>query len=147
MSVHEATTDQYSEVLSILDAAALQTDPEQVRQAIEAGAVLVAVSTGGRSGNRADERPGPPDVAADGTVLGALVLDGDEITAVAVRPNRRGQGIGTALVRRALESRRRVVAEFEPRVRPFWASLGFEISQFPGSDRLRGAREVNADAE
>lgn len=146
MAIREATADEYSEILSILDAAVLQTDPESVRGAIEAGTVLVAVSTGEQSGNRAaggteNSRGG------DGTVLGALVLDGNEITAVAVRPNRRGQGIGSALVTGALESSGRLVAEFDPGVGPFWESLGFEISQLPDVDRFRGVRSVDADAE
>jgi len=81
-------------------------------------------------------------VASDdsGRVLGALVLDGEEITAVAVRRRRRGQGIGTQLVEAASDRRERLVAEFDPRVREFWSSLGFESEPLPDSDRYRGVR-------
>jgi GNAT superfamily N-acetyltransferase len=63
------------------------------------------------------------------------------VTAVAVRPNRRGQGIGSALVAEALRREGRLVAEFDRRVRPFWEALDFEIEPITGSDRLRGVRE------
>jgi len=115
MDVRPATTEQRTAARSILDAAMLQVD----EPALSDGETLVAV---------ADER-----------VLGALVLDGAAIDAVAVRPGRRGQGIGTALVAAAADRRDRLTACFDPDVRPFYESLGFEVDCEAG--RCRGVRE------
>lgn len=108
MTVRLAEPSDHAELLGILDAAALQTDSEQVREAIERDAVFVAT---------AGERE---------TILGALVLSGTEILAVAVRPGRRGQGLGRRLVARAKRSRERLVAVHEHGVAPFWQAVGFE---------------------
>ena len=120
MRVREASADERPVVRNIIDGAMLEAD--DVSERIVAGDVLVAVD-----GNR---------------VLGALVLDpeiGDapQITAIAVRRRRRGQGIGTALVEAALERSGRLTAEFDPGVEPFYDALGFEIEPIDG-ERLRG---------
>lgn len=128
MQVRAAGTDRHAEILSILDAAALQTDSEQTREAIKRESVFVAIAD--RRGGETDPEPPP--------VLGALVLDDSEITAVAVRPGRRGQGIGRALVARAQRSRNRLVAEFDPGVRPFWEAVGFTVSEQSEDRRLSG---------
>jgi GNAT superfamily N-acetyltransferase len=107
--------------MTVLDGALLELDVDVLRDAIDRGDALVAVE-----GER---------------VLGALVLVESEIEAVAVRRNRRDQGIGTALVATAADDRDRLVAEFDPRVRPFWASLGFEIEPAGEPDRYRGVLE------
>lgn len=118
MSVRAATLDDLPAVMGVLDGANLEVGAERVRHRTPEE-VLVATE-GGR-------------------ILGALVLDGDEVEAVAVRPGRRGQGIGSALVCAAAERRGRLVAEFDDRVRPFYEALGFEIDE--GDDgRLRGVR-------
>ncbi|MFT4947351.1 MAG: ribosomal protein S18 acetylase RimI-like enzyme [Natronomonas sp.] len=130
MLIREATPAQRAEVLSILDAAALQTDSEQIRGAIERGDAFVAVRERG-SGDNPRDAESPP-------ILGALVLDGTRITAIAVRPGRRGQGIGEALVSRAKRSRQCLVAEFDPGVRPFWETVGFEQPEQSGTERLTG---------
>lgn len=114
MHVREAREADLPVLLNVLDAGLLQVTPEQVRQ----GTALVAVE--------------------EGRVLGALVLDGEEVVAVAVRPSRRGQGIGRGLVAAAAERRPRLVAEFDPRVRPFYESLGFAIQNAGEEDRLLG---------
>lgn len=124
MRVREAEPGDVAAVLNVLDGAALTTEYELVREGVDGDAVLVAV--------------GGDD--ADGTVLGALLLDGDRIEAVAVRPNRRGQGIGTALVAAAADRRERLVAEFDADVRPFYERLGFTIERVPGTERYRGVR-------
>jgi N-acetylglutamate synthase-like GNAT family acetyltransferase len=121
MQVRTATIDDLPAVLNVLDGAALQTDIETVKRAVEDDDVLVAV----------------PDEG--GAVLGALVLDGTEIVAVAVRLRRRGQGIGTALVETAMLRRDSLVAEFDERVAPFWRAVGFEIVA-DERGRLRGRR-------
>jgi GNAT superfamily N-acetyltransferase len=122
MHVRTATAEDLPAVLTVLDSALLQADIERVRRAIEREAVLVAVSPAG-------------------TVLGALVLDGTEITAVAVRRRRRGQGIGSALVEAAARRRDRLCAEFDGRVVPFWRSAGFDVEPLAETDRFRGRRE------
>lgn len=104
MRVREARRDELAAAMSILDAAMLETG--DVRERIPGG-VLVAVEAG--------------------RVLGALVLAGEEIEAVAVRPGRRGQGVGTALVRAAAARRDRLVAAFDADLRPFYEGLGFEV--------------------
>ena len=109
-------------MMGVLDGAALGIEADAVRGAIDRGAVLVAV--------------------ADGRVLGACVLDGREIVAIAVRRARRNQGIGTRLVGTAAEryatDEDELVAEFDRGVRPFYASLGFEVEPADEPGRFRG---------
>lgn len=103
-TVRSATPDEYPAVRSILNAAML-TVPSGL---LARGSVLVACD--------------------DDRILGGLVLVGDSIEAVAVRPGRRGQGLGTALIERAAARRPRLRAGFDPSVRPFYDSLGFDIT-------------------
>ena len=103
VAVREAAAEEEPTARSVLNAAMLEVDDETV----ERSTVLVAVD--------------------DGRVLGALVLDDERIDAVAVRPGRRGQGIGSALVQVAASRRKKVTASFDPGVRPFYESLGFEV--------------------
>lgn len=124
VTVREATVDELPDVLNVVDGAVLATDSGRLRSALDRGDVLVAVAGGER-------------------VLGALVLDGEEITAIAVRQRRRGQGIGTALVDAATARRDCLVAEFDPRVRPFWTAVDFDITPVESASagatrRLRG---------
>lgn len=154
-TVREATPDDCLGVRRVLDAAMLEIR-DDLGERIEAGDVLVAET--------ADDRP----------VLGALVLvprerarvavadgesadgaagsesaDGERgahVDAVAVRRARRGRGIGSALVRTAAERQPRLTAEFDPGVRDFYESLGFEIEA--GDDgRLRGRYGFESDGE
>lgn len=122
IGVRPATAAELPTVLSILDAAMLETDPDTVRDRIEDG-VLVA---------HVDDR-----------VLGTCVVDetGEpaEVAAIAVRPGRRDQGVGTALVEAAEERWDSLVAEFDEAARPFYASLGFQIEP-AGDGRCRGVR-------
>jgi len=126
MHVQEATREDLPAVMTVFDSAMLDTDADTVREAIDRGDVLLAV--------REDR------------ILGACLLVGEEIVAVAVRQKRRDQGIATALVEAAGEDRDRLVAEFDRRVRPFWDSLGFEIEPLGGGDRYRAVLET-AEAE
>lgn len=116
MDVREAREDELAAVLSVLDGGLLAVAPDEVR----AGETLVA--------------------AAEGRIVGALVLDRREVVGVAVRPRDRGRGVGTALVEAAATRRERLVAEFDPRVRPFYESLCFSIGPAEESGRLRGVR-------
>lgn len=112
--IREATPGEYATVRSICNAAMLEVPTGLLCRS----SVLVATD--------------------DHRVLGALVLSGPEIEAIAVRPGRRGQGIGTALVETAGRRRPRLTAGFDPGVRPFYATLGFEITCTDG--RCRGER-------
>lgn len=126
--VREATATEQVDVLNVLDGANLATDANRIAGALQRGDALVAV---------ADTEGGDCESQR---VLGALVLDEEEITAIAVRRRRRDQGIGTALVEGASQRRGRLVANFDPGVRPFWKALGFDISRRGESDRYRGVR-------
>ena len=122
MFVRDATVGDLPDVMNVLDGAVLDADATTVRERIGEESVLVAVSDDG-------ER-----------VLGALVLDGDHIDAVAVRRRRRGQGIGTALVEAAADRRERLTAEFDADLRPFYEQLGFDIEPAEEAGRLWGER-------
>lgn len=121
--IREAVVPELPDVLNVLDGGGLRTDAGRLRRTLDEGAVLVAVA--GPDGER---------------VLGALALDGERITAVAVRPRRRGQGIGTALVEAAAARRDRLVAVFDADVRPFWEVVGFEVATADRPGRYRGVR-------
>lgn len=120
MDVREARPDELPAVLNVLDGAALETDYDRVRDRMAVGDVLVAV----------------PDDDPE-RVLGACVLDGERIDAIAVRRQRRGQGIGTELVRRARRDRARLIAAFDAGAVPFYESLGFDVRRI-AEDRYAG---------
>lgn len=127
IEIREATGDRVADAVAVIEAAMLDVDATRARELAgddADGAVLVAVAT--------DESP------SGGVVLGALLLDGREITALAVRPRRRDQGIGSALVRAASE---RVdgplLAAFDADCRPFYERLGFAIERVE-EGRYRG---------
>jgi GNAT superfamily N-acetyltransferase len=113
-----ATADDLPSIMNVIDGAFLAIDASTVRARIPQS-VLVAVDDDG--------------------VLGALVLNGNHIDAVAVRRNRREQGIGRALVEAASERRGRLTASFRPEVSLFYESLGFEIEQ-TSETRCHGVR-------
>lgn len=140
METRQARPGEWPEVMAVLDAGLLETDPARVRDAISAGDVLVAVE-----GER---------------VLGVLLLDpssgdppsrgparGDRavVEAVAVRRRRRGQGLGSALVEAAVDRHRRLVAGFDGRTRSFWEGLGFEVRPAVGCDRYVGTHDPGWD--
>ena len=118
VTVGPAREGERATALSIVDMAGLQVD----REAVMAGErdVLVAVT--------------------DGRVLGALVLDDERVEAVAVRPGRQGQGIGSALVAAAAARRERLVAEFDANVAEFYEKMGFDI-ECPEEGRYIGSLE------
>ena len=131
--VAPAEPDDRLDVLRIVDAAMLEVDADTLADRIGAGDVFVA---------RAE---------ATGTVVGALTVvrsEPDEATieAVAVRRERRGRGIGSALVATAthtLASERgveRVTATFEPSLLGLYTDLGF-VTGDEGSERKRNTGE------
>lgn len=120
--IRTAKEAEIAEIASIFDAAALQTEIESLTTAIQSGDALVAA------------RP-------TGPILGAIFLAGNQITAIAVRPGRRGQEIGTVLVDACAGRHDKLLARFDPSVRPFWESVGFEVKPLSGSERLQGVRQ------
>jgi len=122
VATRPARAAERATVLAIVDAAALATDVDRLDAAIEREDVLVATPKGA-------ER-----------ILGALVLEENEVVNVAVRPRRRGQGIGRRLVEAAAQRRDGLVATFAADVRPFYESLGFDVEPIEGGDahRYRG---------
>ncbi len=160
MYVRPATDDDLPAVLNVLDGAALATDPAVVRAAVGDDGASERDDAGGRDGDEDDGgdedddgRVSDATTAADplalvavarepadpGAVVGALVLEGDRIEAVAVRRRRRNAGIGSALVAAAAERRERLVARCDPDVRPFYESLGFDVAPV-------GERETSDEA-
>jgi len=134
VTVRPATADDVTGILGVLDAAALETGAGRVRASVDRGDAFVAV----RAEREASD--------AGGTVLGAIALVGPSgargadtahVDAVAVRRRRRGRGIGRALVAAATERYDRLTAEFDPKVRPFYESLGFDIEPVEDAERDR----------
>ncbi|WP_436934348.1 GNAT family N-acetyltransferase [Halovenus marina] len=116
VEVREARADEHPDVRNVIDGAMLQVGVENLPATIDAGDVLVAV---------------------DGTrIVGALVLDGRRIAAVAVRRRRRGQGIGSALVAAAKNRRCQLSVSFDADRRPFWTQCGFEVTGTFDSSRF-----------
>ncbi|MFH5799473.1 GNAT family N-acetyltransferase [Haladaptatus sp. CMAA 1911] len=127
MTVRPATPTDRLTVLRIVNGAMLEIDADEVEDRIETGDVLVAEE--------------------DGRLLGAAVLDGEKqpthIDAIAVLGARRGQGIGSELVAAAVEREGVLTADFAPRVRPFYESLGFDIEVMGKDD----GKETNGEKE
>jgi len=127
--IREATTDEVASVMGILDAAMLDMTVETVRSLGSPGgdgAVLLAIE--------------------DGRTLGALVLDGREVEAVAVRPKRRGQGVGRALIGGASERvEGDLIASFDADLRPFYEGLGFEVEPAGEAASSGGVEAADAD--
>lgn len=128
MEIRPAAPEERPAVRGVVDAGLLELDAERLSTAIEHDEVLVAVSE-------------------TGSVVGALVLADAEILAVAVRKGRQGQSIGTKLVEDAATRHETLSAEFHERVRPFWESLGFEITATGQANRYRGALSTFERAE
>ncbi|MEF8778339.1 MAG: GNAT family N-acetyltransferase [Natronomonas sp.] len=101
--IRAAVPSEYVTARSIFEAALLEVDRGLLRRSL----VLLACE--------------------DDRILGALILRGSEVEAIAVRPGRRGQGIGSMLVHEAANRRPCLSAGFDPDVRPFYTALGFDV--------------------
>lgn len=130
MDVRCGAPEKVAPVMTVFDSGGLEVPVERVEAALRDETLLVAVR--------------------DGRVLGALLLDPaldagpTAIEAIAVRPRRRAQGIGSTLVRSAAARHGSLVATFDRRVRPFWKSLGFEIRPMDGEDRYSARAETGS---
>jgi GNAT superfamily N-acetyltransferase len=114
MKIRTAAEDERGDARTIFDAAMLEVDQD----ALDSGTVLIAVE---------EQR-----------LLGALLLDGARVDAVAVRPGRRGQGIGAALIETAADRRGTLTATFDRRVKPFYESLEFDVEPLDADGRFSG---------
>lgn len=136
--IREGRPDDRTAVLGILDGAALATDRDAIVAALQSG------DSGAQSDQERDAaaaEPGPrralvAERTDGGPLLGALVLVGDRIAALAVRPGRRGQGIGAALVAAAARRRDRLTGRAPAAVREFYETLGFDVSAIQGDDAV-----------
>jgi GNAT superfamily N-acetyltransferase len=129
LSIRAARPGEHVAVATILDAGLLVTPDLGPR--IERGEVCVAV---------------------DENVVGAALFartDGVETTseqtvhveAIAVRPRRRGQGIGRRLIEHLASDAERVTAEYPDDVSPFYEACGFEVESVDDDGgSLRGIR-------
>ncbi|MFB6110666.1 MAG: GNAT family N-acetyltransferase [Halodesulfurarchaeum sp.] len=112
MNVGLAAPAALAAVMNVLDGADLAIEAATVRTAIANERVLVARSE--------------DDVVLGGAVIAPLDA-GAEIEAIAVRPGRRGRGIGTALTEAAAARWGRLEAAFDPALVPFYRQAGFAI--------------------
>lgn len=105
-------------LMRVLDGALVDVDAETVERRAAAGEVL-----------RADD---------GGRAVGVLVRDGALVRALAVRRDRRGEGVGRALVERAATETARLVADCRPEVKGFYEACGFRVREREG--RAYGVR-------
>lgn len=153
VSIRRARPSDFTELLSILDGAALETDSAVVQRAIDADRAFVTVSDSSRTDSeillggvvlRGEETVSSPDCrnGASGSRAFATACSSSasavEISAIAVRPGRRGQGIGTALIEAVCSQYAIVRATFDPELRPFYESLGFSCRRCEEQSRLVG---------
>lgn len=112
MTIRRARPEDLPAVMNVFDGADLAVAAETMGRRIETGRVLVKTSD-------------------SGTILGALLSlprpQGAHVEAIAVRPGRRDQGIGSALVSAAARRWGRLTAEFDPDVCDFYRETGFDI--------------------
>lgn len=128
VAVREGQSDEHVAVMRLFEGALLDVDAETVAAGLTADELMVA------------------EPADRERIVGALLVDDCHVRAVAVHPSWRRRGVGAALVATAAERFGRLTADFDPRIREFYESLGFEITR--RDDRLWGVLdEDEADAE
>ncbi len=153
--VRRGGTDDFLAMVRLFDGALLDTDEEQLRAFLSerspdgfvliatisdrtVGAIAVREAVAGDHDGASAEASGGVDVDADAAPAAHIV-------ALAVRPARRGRGIGHTLVSAGADrvAPRPLSAAFDERVRPFYSACGFDIE--PRDGRLWGIRRVDTD--
>jgi len=113
IELRRGSNDDVVAAMRVLQGALLDIDGSTVRDAAPDGEVLLA-----EEGD---------------WVVGALVMRDGHIEGVAVRRERRGHGIGSALVEAAVRDEDgTVTADFRAGVRGFWKDLRFDVEQEGG---------------
>ena len=136
VSTEPATPADRLDIVRVLDAAMLQTDVSALTERIAADAVICA------------------RFERTGAVVGAVIMtrpatDTAHIDALAVRRARRGNGIGSALVARAVAAASadpavgRVTVGFDDALTPLYTDCGFDIAQDDGENRWVGWQRVD----
>ena len=145
LSIHTATDEDFLAVIGLFEAALLDVETDRLRALLtdtDPGFVLLATTTGRSSDSRSTGRRPVGAIAVD-TAFGCDPGHRNaHIVAIAVRPQRRGRGIGRTLIELAADrvAPRPLSARFDPRVRPFYAACGFDIE--PRDGRLWGIRDA-----
>ncbi len=142
VTIRAAVPNDHLGVMRVLDGGNLESDAATVERRIDAGVVLVAVDDGRvigalvatpRPAGREDERVAPdPRVGRSGDDASVAEEYGAHVDAVAVRLRRRGQGIGTELMRAAADRWRPLTADFYPGLSGFYEKLEFDIEKREG---------------
>ena len=138
VAIRRGGSDDQLAVVRLFDAAMLDTDADRRRRQLRGrdGGMLIAtrkktvvgaIALDTATGSDRHQRD------ADGNRLDSDT-DPVQITAIAVRRQRRDHGIGRALVERAGKDAapRPLTAVFDERVRPFYTACGFEIEPHDG---------------
>lgn len=148
-TIRRAEAKDFLAVMRVLDGANLESDASVVERRIDDGLVLVAADAGHVIGAlvavplaefesddavEADEADAESADEASGESSDDAE-SGAHVEAVAVRLRRRGQGIGTALMRDAAERWRPLTADFYPGLSGFYEKLEFDIEKRDGQYR------------
>lgn len=115
-SVRISTSADASAAIALLDAAMLSFNRDAVRHRAGTDALYVVTNQDG--------------------IVGAALLAGQTLEAIAVTPRLRNNGIGTRLVQSILADRDRLVATCRPSVEPFYAALGARRWRLPDGQLL-----------
>jgi len=139
LSIRLGSPDDRLEILRLFDGALLETDAERLTAQLSrtTGCILVATRTRpvGAVALWTAEVPSRPPA------FGQAV----HITAIAVRTQRQGDGVGRRLIRAASEwaTPRPLSATFDERVQAFYTACEFDITEHAG--RLWATRPPAAD--
>ena len=149
VDVRPAREDELPAVMNVIDGALLEVDAEAVAERLGDDAVLVAVEDGrvlGACVVVADDLTGtgrPEFVGPEARDVRADV--GAHLAAVAVRPGRRGGGIGSSLVAAAADRWGPLSATYDARLRSFYEPLGFDVVAVDG-ERCLGVRRTAGES-
>lgn len=122
MVVRIAKPDEFPEIMSILEGSLLDVSGDAVRAAIRSESVRVYVDVNRLIGVIVTEPSQKRTGAAEGNFDGEI-----HIAAVAVRPNRRNQGIGRELIEEILSCYESATVTFEEPAKPFYRALNVSI--------------------